>query len=258
MVPRVKDVGLPKLAAPITFTATSVKPSSGKDHAPRKMPDNASELSITSFGTAEIPTATTPIPRVYVSRDVTEFGLAWNGESALRQRFMSVLEELLGELGFRDHILAEEFTFFGMRPDIAMVLRNGIPVGVVEIKCPNMSDPSKVSERSLAGVSDPFVIGQLYDYMMLLRNNFGVQSVFGIVSNYICTRFAWLSDETSLDSNADVIAKEIPDYSSISNTPSPYSLSALDATARESSVSEYPTFSGSPCLLRVFVSFSAE
>ncbi len=135
--------------------------------------------------------------------------------------------------------------FFGMRPDVALVLRNRVPVGVVLIKCPDVSNYGKIVERSLAGVKDPFVIGQLYDYMMLLRNNFGVQSVFGIVSNYISTRFAWLSDESDPETNADVIARQVPEYASISDTMGLFKQNARYESYLQLPNVIFPTFAGS-------------
>ena len=245
VVPRLKDKGLPKLSAALRGSATPAKASARRDYPAVKMACGIVELPMASFGIADIPNAAASIRRVYATPHLVEDGFQWHNESGLRQRFLSVLEELLDEIGIGDRIVAEEFGFFHKFADIAVVLRNGVPVGVIEIKCPNTSDLGQLRERCRVGVSDPFVLGQLYNYMMLLRSNFGVQTVFGIVSNYICTRFAWLSDDSDPSPNADAVARRAPDYASASITPSPYSIEALDLSSERVPVSDFPIFSGS-------------
>ena len=233
------------MSAAIRGSPTAAKSSGRHDYASVVMASDVGELPMASFGIAEIPTATTSIRRVYSTPDLVTHGFQWHNESGLRQRFMSVLEELLDEIGIGGRVLAEEFGFFQKFADIAVVLRNGVPVGVIEIKCPNTSDLEHIRDRCYEGVSDPRVIGQLYNYMMLLRNNFGVQTVFGIVSNYICTRFAWLSDDNDVAPTADEVARSVPDYASILNTQSLYSFDSLDLSSESAHISTFPTFSGS-------------
>jgi len=56
-----------------------------------------------------------------------------------------------------------------------------VPIGAVEVKIPK------------AGVMDNGIFqGQLYDYMRILRDIFGVQDVFGIMSTFEEWRFCWL------------------------------------------------------------------
>ncbi len=198
------------------------------------------------FGIAAVPEVRSPfIPRIH-SYLLGSTGLAWNGESALRKHFMTVLVELLGELGFKDHVLTEEFSFIGRRADIALVLKNGVPVGVVEIKCPDLSNASAVRKASLDGMNDPFVIGQLYNYMMALRSCFGVQHVFGIVSNYYCSRIAWLSSEDGvLPSTCDIV-RHVPDYNSISRIPALHFLKSSESSSGSglTAMPDLPMFSG--------------
>jgi hypothetical protein len=203
------------------------------------MPAGRSALPMSSFGFAAVPEVRSPfIPRIHSF--LGSSGLSWNCESALRKHFMTVLVELLSELGFKDHVLTEEFSFIGKRADIALVLKNGVPVGVVEIKCPDMSDAALVRQASLDGMNDPFVIGQLYNYMMALRSCFGVQHVFGIASNYYCSRIAWLSSDEGVSPSTCDIVRHVPDYNSISRLPSSESAGRSGSTA----MPDLPMFAG--------------
>ena len=64
----------------------------------------------------------------------------------------------------------------------------GIPAGVIEVKTP------KPDGRVL---DSPLLAGQLYDYMMLLRSFYGLQSIFGVMTTYYEWRICWLDTSES-------------------------------------------------------------
>jgi len=64
-----------------------------------------------------------------------------------------------------------------------------VACGVEETKRPS------TNREGDGAVVDPKCIGQLYDYMMVLRHVFGVRHVFGILSTYDRWRVLWLDDE---------------------------------------------------------------
>lgn len=61
----------------------------------------------------------------------------------------------------------------------------GVPVGVIAVKKRDIKGKGK-------GMSHPNVLGELYDFMRHLPNFYGVTAVFGIVTNFVSWRFAWL------------------------------------------------------------------
>lgn len=73
-----------------------------------------------------------------------------------------------------------ELGVFDLRPDIWVMLANGVPIGVVEVKVP-----------SVGILNNPKVHGQIFDYMLRLQSFFGVQDVFGLVSTYESSRIFW-------------------------------------------------------------------
>jgi len=64
----------------------------------------------------------------------------------------------------------------------------GIPAGVIEVKTP---------KKDAGVLESPFLAGQLYDYMMLLRSFYGLQSIFGVMTTYSEWRICWLDTSES-------------------------------------------------------------
>mmetsp|Transcript_936 Transcript_936/g.2655 ORF Transcript_936/g.2655 Transcript_936/m.2655 type:complete len:482 (-) Transcript_936:416-1861(-) len=77
---------------------------------------------------------------------------------------------------------------FNIRPDVWVVTIHGIPVGVIEVKKPDI--PGGVE-----GLKHPNVLGELYDLVKHLTNFYGVTPAFGIVTNLNCWRMAWIPDK---------------------------------------------------------------
>jgi hypothetical protein len=78
----------------------------------------------------------------------------------------------------------------GDRPDIWVMLRRGRPVGVVEVKKPDIGQ----KEPGGDALSHKKILGELYDYMMTLRCFEGLERVYGILTTYDEWRICWLED----------------------------------------------------------------
>lgn len=100
--------------------------------------------------------------------------------------FLTALIRAL-DLDYAVEIHSEVGTF-DIRPDMWVVTIHGIPVGVIEVKKPDI--PGGVE-----GLKHPNVLGELYDFMKHLPNFYGVAPAFGIVTNLNCWRMAWIPDE---------------------------------------------------------------
>lgn len=86
----------------------------------------------------------------------------------------------------------DELSIFDSRSDIRCVRnKQGIPIGIVIIKKPNR--PCKLN-----AVDAPPVYGQIFDYMLRLREYYGLRYVFGIITTMQHWRICWLPDTTTL------------------------------------------------------------
>jgi len=109
-------------------------------------------------------------------------GLPWGTEADICRYVCTVLNDLLIVLHLPLEI-KQELSVLPLRPDIWVVEKMGLPVGVVEVKTPS---------RSLDPLESPSVAGQIYDYMMKLRSFYGLQAIFGIITTYAEWRICWL------------------------------------------------------------------
>ena len=111
--------------------------------------------------------------------------LEWSSETDVCNYVKEMLTDTIYELDLPLKVRAE-VDFFSLRPDITLVKRLGIPVGVVEVK-----KPAK-------GIMDnKQVLGELYDYMEQVENFYGLEQVFGILTTYEEWRVCWSNTEKS-------------------------------------------------------------
>ena len=82
--------------------------------------------------------------------------------------------------------------FDAQKPDILIICEFGIPVGVLEVK-------TSSSTRGTTPLSKEKVLGQIFDYLVHLKNYTGRRDVFGILTTYHEWRVVWLpeSDEAA-------------------------------------------------------------
>ena len=106
-----------------------------------------------------------------------------------------VMKDMIEAAGFSNKItLLNEVTLKGLRPDI-WVLEFGettkIPIASVEVK------------RGDKDLNNVHYLGQIFDYLLQLRQMHGRRDVFGIITNYFRWRIVWLPDCDSVARHPD-------------------------------------------------------
>jgi hypothetical protein len=109
--------------------------------------------------------------------------ICWKSESDVQHYVRAVIVELNKMAGL-DLYCSNEVSIVGMRPDIWVIVLNGRPVGILEVKKP---------KRGI--LEAPAVAGQILDYLRVLRFQFGVRSPCGIVTTYEQWRVFHLPDD---------------------------------------------------------------
>jgi hypothetical protein len=95
---------------------------------------------------------------------------AWDSENSIKTLVMEVLADAIEGAGLFGKVdLKDELGIYGLQPDMLVVLVEGFPVGVVEVKKPGEGV-----------VSDPRVLGQMYDYLLRLSSFYGLKHVFNL------------------------------------------------------------------------------
>lgn len=91
-----------------------------------------------------------------------------------------------------------------LKPDLWVVTRFGMPVGAIEVKMPEIGN-----EASSFPLDEPNVYGQMYDYLVLLRNMHNV-SGFGILTTYRHWRICWLPESNAMAADAPLANLKLP------------------------------------------------
>jgi hypothetical protein len=93
---------------------------------------------------------------------------------------------------------------FAVRPDLWVLTLYGTPIGVVEVKKPDVC----VKLNGKIVLEEPTVLGELYDFMFQLPNFYGVDVVFGILTTFETWRVCWLPCEDGDEQAACVEKKQ--------------------------------------------------
>lgn len=120
--------------------------------------------------------------KIWAGLAYNDDAVTWKSEADVQRFVVEVMEELIPMAGIH-FICHMDLTVLGMRPDVWLIMRrerlaNGglgasRPVGVIEVKKP------------LAGIlDDPRFLGQVLDYLRILRHQFGVIDAFAIGTTY--------------------------------------------------------------------------
>ena len=124
----------------------------------------------------------------YVYYDMNGGSNDWGSESDIQGLVKQVLQSAICTVGLAAKIKCfNELSIFDLRPDIWIVCTGGIPIGVVEVKKPGDDD-----DDDDYALQNPYVQGQIFDYMLRLQSFFGLEHVFGILSSYSKWRVCWL------------------------------------------------------------------
>eukprot|EP01118_Nematostelium_gracile_P019507 TRINITY_DN9060_c0_g1_i1.p1 TRINITY_DN9060_c0_g1~~TRINITY_DN9060_c0_g1_i1.p1 ORF type:complete len:486 (+),score=66.85 TRINITY_DN9060_c0_g1_i1:186-1643(+) len=123
----------------------------------------------------------------------------WTGESDVTQLVVLLLTEILNDLEM-DHLdIFTQFSIFQFRPDAAIVTSvGGVPFCVIEVKRPDLPNVDITNQSA--------VHGQIYDYMKTVKEGYGVEDIFGIITDFKHWRICWLEDNqlaaaTTIESN---------------------------------------------------------
>jgi hypothetical protein len=127
---------------------------------------------------------------------------SYGSESDVQQKVSAALSEAIAASGLRGVLHCfNELSVFRLRADIWVVQRRGIPVGVVEVKKPH---PVVMTSKR--------VHGQIYDYMLRLRTQHGIQHVFGIVTTYKEWRFFWFPESDGYAASDEPLVADAAPY----------------------------------------------
>ena len=131
--------------------------------------------------------------------------------------FVASIVDALGLSG--DIKVYTEIGVFKLRPDLWVVTLHAMPIGVIEVKKPDILG----NETAL---DHPNVLGELYDFMKHLPNFYGVSPAFGIVTNLNAWRIAWFPDaetdrfaaeeEEVEEDHVDALISQVPSDSVLS------------------------------------------
>eukprot|EP01036_Dinobryon_divergens_P034955 gene34955-45237_t len=121
--------------------------------------------------------------------------LQFSSESDIQGLVKLVIKDMIEAAGLSNKItLLNELTFIRLRPDI-WVLEFGettkIPIASVELK------------REDKDLNNVYYLGQIFDYLLQLRQMHGRRDVFGIITNYFRWRIVWLPDCDSVARHPD-------------------------------------------------------
>ena len=179
------DDGLPPISRKRSVMPTT---SATSDHA---------EASITEaeLGRLSVSTKRQPISRVWFNHNASAYDgkpLTWSCQSAVTAYVRSVLEDLFSAGKFLDLTCDLELSLFHSKPDVVILCEFDVPIGVVEIKMAS-------STRATPALSKERILGQVFDYLVHLKNYTGRKDVFGILTTYHQWRVIWLpeSDEAA-------------------------------------------------------------
>ena len=140
--------------------------------------------------------------------------LEWSSGSMVTAYVRQVLNDLCFVAGFDELSCHQELSLFdNQKPDIVIICEFGIPIGVLQVK---------TSNRKTSPLSKEKVLGQLFDYLVHLKNYTGRRDVFGILTTYHEWRVVWLpecdeaarSTETTLANCIQGPIAQLPDYPS--------------------------------------------
>ena len=115
-----------------------------------------------------------------------DLGMRWATEDDIKIYVRNVLTDTLRILDLHKlvHVQAELNMFGNQKADFYYLRQKTAPIGVVEVKKPGGGGFD----------TQPLVLGQIYDYLLALKQFQGLEHVYGILTSYEEWRICWLSD----------------------------------------------------------------
>jgi len=186
----VKDLtlsdGIPRLQRTISETGPSIP--SDEEHAKVQVVEK-------SFGLAD-ESIMAPMMNHPSGLSTVHGRIRYSSENDVAGLVKTYLERILYALGATDVEIHSEIATFNIRPDLWVVSVRGIPMGVVQVKKPDVPGKPKALDH-------PNVLGELFDFLRHLPNFHGVSPAFGILTNMNTWRMAWLPTESG---DVDLVA----------------------------------------------------
>jgi hypothetical protein len=117
--------------------------------------------------------------------------LQWASEADIGYFVRRVMEDIFQELGLKSSmVFVAEVKKFFTKPDFFLKVQG--PVGAIEVKKPYGDDSRRGSILADAGV-----LGEVFDQLMHLKNEWMVAAPFVLVTSYNEWRVCWLNDDAS-------------------------------------------------------------
>ena len=112
---------------------------------------------------------------IYHKSSLKNQKVVYSSESMVQEHVMDVLQDILQISGLVKSVtLIKEIETGRQIPDIWVLLdSNGLPICICEVKMPTKGI-----------LADPVVLGQVFDYMVMLRAMYGLRDVFAIITTY--------------------------------------------------------------------------
>jgi len=127
--------------------------------------------------------------------------LRYASENDVATHVTNLLNSLLEAFDLEE--MVEVFTgvgIFNVRPNVWVLMIHDYPIGVVEVKKPDKKGQSPALDH-------PNVLGELNNFMLRLKEFYGITPVFGLLTNMVSWRVAWFSED-----NADGAASEVESF----------------------------------------------
>lgn len=139
----------------------------------------------------------------------TNGAVEYGTENDVAGHVKTLVTHVLIALDADDAAVYSEIATFNLRPDLWVVIHGGLPIGVIEVKKPDI-------DNGVKGMENANVLGELFDFMEHLPNFYGITPAFGIVTNLVQWRVAWLPgsgvDEMAAAEEDWVVYEENGDY----------------------------------------------
>ncbi|KAI8817477.1 uncharacterized protein EV422DRAFT_541899 [Fimicolochytrium jonesii] len=115
-----------------------------------------------------------------------DMGMLWASGDDIKGYVGNVLKDTLRTLQFHRvlRVQAELYMFGTQKADFYYLRRKTAPIGLIEVKKPNGTPFD----------GQPSILGQIYDYLLALKQFQGLEHVYGILTSYKEWRVCWLSD----------------------------------------------------------------
>jgi hypothetical protein len=209
--------GIPELKRLVSETGPSI-PSEKEHKAVRTVKEK-------EFGLLG-PETFREIEKFSTKLEVIDGCISYVTENDVALTVRSFVSSIVDALGLSDQVkIFTEIGVFKLRPDLWVISLHAMPIGIIEVKKPDLLESETALEH-------PNVLGELYDFIKHLPNFYGVSPAFGIITNLNSWRIAWLPDEDTEKVAAQ--EEEIDEEETLGPQESSETLESVDAHQIES------------------------